>query len=547
MAHEPKAAAELVKAPPTAYRRRDAVARAQVILPIFAVLAALGFGLTEWLARGEARYSPKPLASVHSQWDNQCAACHATSQPLAANNWFAKATDQDHVADAKCQACHAGPPHHASQKRTEVVGCTACHREHQGTPGRLLAVADSNCTVCHHDLEKHSVARAVDPEIAKKLINDAFPDRPKGGEAPLSVSVAQGPSFTNVSGFTPTSHPEFALLRDKKKDPGTIGFNHHMHMIPGMGDDPAKSGPFTLAQLSPEDRERYRKPGQADDAAVTLDCRSCHQTDANDREEVKLHGLPANALTPPRGSGSLMAPIVYEQHCQACHPLTIERKVPGDVKSELLTIRHRQQPKEIVESLQGHYTNLYLKGRWKPEAIAASPVLPGKPAENKAVAKEIDAAAEAAAFKLLNADHQKVLEQKVLGQTTCQKCHTTLDPAKGIHQTVPPADIPAVWFIHARFDHTAHRAVACRECHTHAYPGEAGSKNNTDVMLPGIQTCMKCHAPAQGTGATATGGARYDCILCHTYHHGDAPLHRRGSQARQPAGAKAIREFISGK
>src|SRR6185369_6226865 len=115
MAHDPKPLDELVKAPPTAYRRADAIATDQFVLPVFAILGIIGFGVAEWLVRGEARFSPGPLAAVHAQWDNQCIACHDSSRPLSAHNWLAEATGQAHVADAKCQACHAGPAHHATQ------------------------------------------------------------------------------------------------------------------------------------------------------------------------------------------------------------------------------------------------------------------------------------------------------------------------------------------------------------------------------------------------------------------------------------------------
>ena len=268
-----------------------------------------------------------------------------------------------------------------------------------------------------------------------------------------------------------------------------------------------------------------------------------------------LDGLPVSALRPFRSAGATMAPIVYEQHCRACHPLTIDRKIPGDLNSELLTIRHRQQPNDIMETLQGHYTNLLLNDLWKPKAVAPAGVLPGKPAESKKAAKEIDDKAAAATLKVLLEQNQKIVEHKVLGQTTCQKCHTALDPAKGINQTIAPGNIPAIWYAHARFDHTSHRAVDCRECHEQAFPttGEGaanrlGSTTSRDVMLPGIATCVKCHAPANGIGAAATGGARFDCIACHSYHHGDNPLQDRGSRARQPLGApKSIREFLSGK
>lgn len=523
MAHEPKATDELIKAPPSAHRRSDPIAKAQFVLPVFALLGVVGFALSEWFLRGEARFSPGPLAMAHAQWDNQCAACHESSRPLSAHNWVAELTGQEHVADAKCQSCHAGPPHHANQKADEVLGCTACHHDHAGATGRLLAVEDSLCTTCHQKLADHFVP----------------------------VKTGQGPAYLNVSEFNTHEHPEFAVLRDKQKDPGTISFNHARHLIPGMGTDPAKKGPFTLAQLAPKDREIYRKPEQtSDDALVNLDCRSCHRPEVGDfpLSKDQLTGLPASAIRPPRGAGATMAPIVYEQHCQACHPLTIDRKLPGDAKSDFLAIRHRQQPKEILETLQGHYMNLFLKGQWLPQSVGPTAVLPGKPAAKQKVAAEVDAQAEAAGLSLLLAHHQKGLEVKVLGQTTCQKCHATLDPAKGMDQAVPPANIPTVWFPHARFDHTSHRAVECRDCHAAAYPGADGSSTKSqDVMIPGIKVCAECHAPAHGAGAFRACGVRHTCITCHTYHHGDNPLQDRGSRARQPDAMRSIADFLSGK
>jgi len=42
---------------------------------------------------------------------------------------------------------------------------------------------------------------------------------------------------------------------------------------------------------------------------------------------------------------------------------------------------------------------------------------------------------------------------------------------------------------HAFFDHTAHQMLICAECHTRA----TTSQKSSDVMIPGIDTCRKCH------------------------------------------------------
>ena len=55
------------------------------------------------------------------------------------------------------------------------------------------------------------------------------------------------------------------------------------------------------------------------------------------------------------------------------------------------------------------------------------------------------------------------------------------------------------WFPFARFRHDSHRAVACLECHHGADASTAAS----DLLLPTIEDCRKCHAPAVGCARTA--------------------------------------------
>jgi DnaJ-class molecular chaperone len=57
------------------------------------------------------------------------------------------------------------------------------------------------------------------------------------------------------------------------------------------------------------------------------------------------------------------------------------------------------------------------------------------------------------------------------------------------------------------FDHDTHKLLKCMECHTQAPASQATS----DVLIPGIQTCQKCHR----SGANS---AESRCFECHTYH-----------------------------
>ena len=73
---------------------------------------------------------------------------------------------------------------------------------------------------------------------------------------------------------------------------------------------------------------------------------------------------------------------------------------------------------------------------------------------------------------------------------------------------------PDRWLVHGRFHHEKHRTLACVECHE-----AATSSKTSDVLLPTIATCRKCH----GTSVATIGSSiAADCVVCHNYH---APTH----------------------
>ena len=226
---------------------------------------------------------------------------------------------------------------------------------------------------------------------------------------------------------------------------------------------------------------------------------------------------------PPRGSGAYMLPITYEVHCLACHPLTF------DSKKETVAVPHRLQPDHIHDFLRGFYANEALSENpaFFERRVPSKRPLPGKVALDEDVTLR-----KAIADKVVLAE--KTL---YLGKRTCGECHHYEEPGLISPKRIVPTKVPTIWFEHAKFDHLPHRSVTCRECHPKAYGTDGsgkmthtGSTLSSDILIPGIDNCLRCHAPS----TKSAGGARFDCVECHRYHNGDNPLQGLGAKARSP-------------
>ncbi|MBV9087062.1 MAG: hypothetical protein JOY79_06235, partial [Acidobacteriaceae bacterium] len=77
---------------------------------------------------------------------------------------------------------------------------------------------------------------------------------------------------------------------------------------------------------------------------------------------------------------------------------------------------------------------------------------------------------------------------------------------------VPKAEIPVRWMTNSVFDHQSHAMVQCASCHTKS----ATSRETSDVLIPGIDTCRQCHVTA--TSAQKDYVAEGSCFECHEYH-----------------------------
>lgn len=419
-----------------------------VALPVVALLWLGWHGV-----RGDRRvYSAGALSSSHAVLTRQCAACHATQAGFFSEN----------VSDQKCLACHDGAIHQAAQEFT--LSCASCHADHRGAI-RLAATSDANCTQCHANLTTRG--------------------------APINFA-------RNIDPFE-TNHPEFAVLRSGRGDPGTIQVNHYRHLQPNL--------------LGPNG------------SRVQMVCTDCHRSPANANAPWP-YGNATNPAATSKESGvsaaksnmpvavsprAYMAPATYARTCAACHSLQFDKRLPDAVPHDTPEVIHPF----IVAKLQA-----YIAAHPADLRVPRDPSrdLPGQPIP--------------ADYRLLTPQQwvgERTAEaEQLLWRKTCKQCHTLIFGENAALPKIAPSNITARYMPHAQFDHSQHGLVTCESCHAAALT----SQQSSDVLLPGIATCRSCHH----SGAEA---AESRCFECHTYHD---PAQRRPAHSTY-----SVKDLTSGR
>lgn len=390
-----------------------------IAVPAVALLWVLGLAL---LGRQQV-HSSGPLSTAHSVFGAQCQLCHT----------YTLGVFRRHAEDQACLACHDGPAHQPNV--TSAQSCGSCHREHQG-PLLLAKVNDSSCAECHGQLQ----------------------------------AVAGAPRFEKTITSFNTQHPEFAALRNKTPDPGTLRFNHQTHLKPNL------KGPRGEIQLVCSDCHRQDPSGAwpYGDAA------------AREASPGKVALLLAENTAPSRQAIRHMVAPKYAQACAGCHALRFDARMQSEVPHETPAVVRGFVQQEFRALLTAQ------AGVWRSEAHAPRRQLPD--------ARAVRPPASPEAWLTL----QVASAETLLWRKTCAECHSLTMKENGLPQIAPPAMTP-VWMPHARFDHTAHRLLDCQSCHA-----VGASMETSDVLLPGIATCQQCHRSGDA--------AENRCFLCHTYH-----------------------------
>ncbi len=421
-----------------------------------ALLIACGIAAALYAFRGNAAFWSAPVADVHSSFGTDCAKCHTESWQPALR--IASLDSGRHsVPDSACQACHQTSDHHPRLGEQEPA-CATCHQDHRPTQS-LLEISDIQCTSCHADLNS-----VPDSEIHFVDTIHQF-DAGLGGHPEFALFGGTVDLPDKQHGAWQVAQPPTESASPKWLDNGGVLFNHKVHLAAEGILDP--------------DRKQ-----------VQLTCAACHEPDVEGRR---------------------MKPIRYEQHCAACHPLQLSGGLAA----------LRELPHEAPELVRGT-----IRERLAQLQVSRMNKLPApEPTRIRRLpqpAKLTDEQAKSVEVMLAAADHAVFgLEAKGL----CRKCHhlqiqgltwvvpvqnPALPSPNSTETNVARSMVPSRWLRHGEFHHQKHATVACKECHA-----AAESSLTSDILLPSIENCRKCHTNSPATMGPSVSA---DCVLCHDYH-----------------------------
>jgi len=425
------------------FKHAPPLRRWRTILSIAAPLLGLLWLGAMAAAGSRAAFSSGPVSASHAFAEAKCEVCHVRDTSFRA-----------HVGASACLTCHDAPAHALNQPAPP--DCATCHREHKGRVA-LSVTADAFCTDCHGSLTPAGSALG-DAGAGKRAPGSGNTASGSGGAEGRELPfVSKDPIARTVTAF-PSGHPDFASAKAGAADPGTLAFNHAVH----MSDD--LRGP-----AGPED----------------LQCVACHKPEI------------ARVSSKRKASAGLMAALNYEQQCARCHPLFFDERIEVAAPHEEPAAVRAFVERSLREYIARHPGDISLAD---PPSRRVPLNFP-RPAEPPA-----RTAAEWVERRTARAE-------AVLWGRTCSYCHqlpaadSRVEDGQRLRAlpVIAPSRLTTHWMPKAAFDHAPHLMVECASCHA-----AQESRKTSDVLMPRVETCATCHAPAKG--------ARADCVECHGYH-----------------------------
>lgn len=364
--------------------------------------------------------------------------------------------------------------------------CTACHV-------KLFArVPNSTCVACHENVKGHvnwhevSVPRLTDVRCASCHVEHNEPANLVRNDPQLcidchadlgAVAKAKGGAqlALPVTGFSKQAHPEFQLALLKQ-----VGVDDRWHVQQATLDASlTEQSNLTFPHKLHMNPDKVQDP----ETGATLTCASCHAL----KEE-----------------GKHFAPIKMETTCRGCHSLTFDDDFPdaqlphGDVQAAILM-------------LQDHFIRQYADPTLRH---SDDPVTRKRPTVMQAK-RQCQGSAFECGEKLSLLAATDIFTRT--GCVTCHKVTTRADLPLSQRWSVQPVRLQTDWYPFEDFNHKVHMtrskqdhggAQVCASCHA-----AKTSDASTDILIPGIESCVQCHGPVQSTKRVAS-----TCATCHAFH-----------------------------
>jgi pSer/pThr/pTyr-binding forkhead associated (FHA) protein len=328
------------------------------------------------------------------------------------------------VVAEQCSACHT------PWKSVENAKCLTCHAR---PPHAMNELNPPDCFQCHAEHRgEMKLAANADERCTGCHANLRAHMKPNIELASLRYAGGRYtfPAIATIPAFG-DSHPELV----PPPDLDNIRFNHKLHL--------AQGGIFN-----------------ATGRRETLQCINCHSL------------VTVKEKTDP-------VPLEFEKHCQRCHRLTFDAKLPD------AEVPHGGDP----NTAYGYIGYIYAGNR----------DLIGKPPD---VVRRILATRQSVEL----GTRAQINGEQVI-KTKCAKCHDIV--RKGQQLIVNAPVIRRDWFDSVRFSHGTHANIDCERCHA----GARTSVATSDVLMPSRKDCTVCHAKnAADTQDVST------CKTCHEYH-----------------------------